>query len=666
MKSLFSADFFKCHGQKSPGEFIPPAVLCLFFFCAALKAEVEEAQVSGASDKCRDALISQTEESDKVLQYRERRALAREYMQAWEIDSVKRFFEIVLEDQPEGVSLSIPRDFKDEFEGWSVFLGLETEANPRPPRKKRSSPKRRNPKLSGRFRQSIQQTPQEENVEAASFSGKRRPPTRHVRGETKMSKGPSPFSQAPDGGIYSAPSRRGKLLSPADVPSQEQLEALLLQHDILTKTEYDKWRKTEGAVEAARPFHLPGYPTRLNFYDFSWRRLAKRAAAAGGRKIRTAPVKREDAPSQEQFEVLLLQHNVLTRTEYDRWKETEAARQFQLSGNPTIFYSNFSWRKFANKIAASAAGISVWLNPADAPSQEQFEALLLQHNVLTQTEYDRWKETGAALEAAGPAQLPVEPETFYRNFSWKKLANKAAGVSSGRKTKAATVKRENAPSQEQLEALLLQHDILTQREYSRWRKTKAALKAVRPYQLPFSPPEFYRDFKWRSLAERAAAAGGRKIKAAPVKRENALPQEQLEALLLQHDILTEITYGRWRKTEGAVEAARPYQLPSIPREFYRDFNWRSLAERAAAADGRTIGAAPIKRENAPSQEQLEVLLLQHSVLSRRRYERWRKTEEALRVARPFQLPSDPEGFYRDFNWSRFAKKAAAADAIHHK
>ncbi len=474
------------------------------------------------------------DETGRLEEYQRAKELAQMYVREMDIISKEEYIQFVMEERPEGLSLSPKRDFPDEFEGWDIFLGLPAAAKagggnessgleqPEPPEKPSSAPPPRGDESSGSER-------------------------------------PAPPEQA-----SSAPPR-AKLKLPGyfnkeNWLSQSQFERFLAFLDIRAEKEYASWLARLG-IRAVPVFHVldssPGSAVFLE-EEALWR-------AALGRP------KKDFQPSGAQRNEGADTAASLTGAERGAAKAARMEKSLKLPRHPDRFYPDFFWRRHAEKMFQLKGGRRMKqaaFSAKDAPPLEVFENLLLSAGIFRRKDYRKWIQTEEAQKAAEPYRLPFSPEHSFPGFSFQSWAAR-----NGQKTLADRVSSKDAPSLEFFENLLSQNNIVTRAEYLRWFRTAAAKELARPYKLPSNVVSCYPGFSWAKYAAKTAAAGGRRIRSS-LKKEDVPPLEIFESLLQRFNIRTKRAYLLKRKTEEMRKAARPYKLPVQPRDFYPGFSWK--------------------------------------------------------------------------------------------
>ena len=446
------------------------------------------------------------------LSYSEVKALSRYYVQEMDIDSVTAFIRFVLEEKPDGLSVSPGIKFPDEFEGWEIFLGL--------PLRSQTARKR---SVSARSRLLVED----------------------------LQPGGDDIS-----GLDEAGSADG-----SDFPSKNFFEGKIPGAD--TDTEI-------GGLD----------DEELVFLDDQRPRAPQKSRRSSRRTVR--PVKKKP-PNRPPTKAPLPPSNTKQSgaPESAVKKKVDEQAPFQ----KPLFRSNE--RK---KVRSMVKSLSPGRKRESYLLREDFESLLEFLDIRTEMEYLRWRahfdiqfvyvsdfQNTAVREskgAEGKRFLPRHVERFYPGFRWRQWSEKLNKKKGGRKMKEKPPAKEEILPRDSFERLTVSENILTKKEYRKWRRTKRAEALAKPYKLPPNAEHHYPGFRWSRHAEKAAEDSGRRLRP-HVRREEAPPYEMFKSLLYSHDINSRTEYANWRMTKEAVQAAAPYKLPSRPDIFYRNqgFAW---------------------------------------------------------------------------------------------
>ena len=98
------------------------------------------------------------------------------------------------------------------------------------------------------------------------------------------------------------------------------------------------------------------------------------------------------------------------------------------------------------------------------------------------------------------------------------------------------------------------------KEYNAWTKT-----AERPKDIPVSPPLTYKNKGWVSMSDWLGTANTYKI--------DWRPFEEAREFARSLDLKGEKEYRQWAKTD-----ARPLDIPSAPRNVYKNNGWVSMGD----------------------------------------------------------------------------------------
>ena len=524
-----------------------------FLVClSALSSISPPLEAAGKRSPCASALAVPSFTSDasfepeiitiEKLEYQKSKELTQMYVKEFDILSKEEFIKFVMEERPEGLSVSPKRDFPNEFEGWDLYLGLAGRTKPSGGAQKQKtfddSLKRLFEKIyddydadyydyetitrggaEGDFHDESEpalrggasdnsndlEPPDEKRMFEPSLQREKEPRLKTGRAARSGASSSSVVSDAnsdlrrrTEAG-ETASAAQAVQLNKEDWLSQNHFESLLTVLDIRTEAEYFRWTAQFGVRS------VPVSPASRNNPGES---VFPEDASESGRADRD----KESFRQSDGKRLRAQPTEILLKTAEEKGgaaDRMEQAPDKKIPRYPDRFYPNFSWRLHSEKMFQLKGGRQMKraaVSAKEAPPLEVFESLALKAGVFRRTAYREWIQTEEAQKAAEPYQLPPNPEHRYPEFSFKEWAAR-----NGQTTRAARVSSKNAPPLEVFESLALKARVFSARAYKKWRRTKEAQKAAEPYKLPYHPDRFYPGFSWKEHAAKAAGAVGRKI-----------------------------------------------------------------------------------------------------------------------------------------------------------
>ena len=522
----------------------------IFVWLLVFSLSLPRAVGAASPSSCHKAISSSTDGSS----YSDVKALSRLYVQELDIKSVADFIQFVREERPDGLSVSPGKDFPNEFEGWSVFLDLPSKSQA--VRKRSALP---------RSHLLTEDLPTDRD----DLSDKAlRPEDRDlsVLDEAFRSEGRDDLSVfdevlRPEDFDFGS-----KDSSPEDNQYPDTAFEISDLGDELFFSGDPKpqpKRKSKPSRETKPRTHSSTTPQKQPKKSEPTGKKRKSRATGKTRRSSALPPKSDDA-------------NIFQKLSF---------------GKPG------DWREAQSMVKSAGRGFK----REGFPPREIFEIFLKSFDIRTKTEYYRlrwrfdihfiyWSDSQNINAKEKQYPLPRHAARDYPGFHWREWSEKMNEERGGRRMKEAVPAKEDLLPRDSFERLTADEDILTKGEYRKWRLTKRAIDLAKPYKLPPNAEHHYPGFRWNRHAAKAAEGGGRKIKPR-LKKEDAPPFEMFKSLLRNHDINSRGEYKDWRVTEEAVQAAKPYKLPSKPGSFYRSFGFM-WSKWQAKSGKRKGGVAP--------------------------------------------------------------------------
>ena len=264
-------------------------------------------------------------------------------------------------------------------------------------------------------------------------------------------------------------------------------------------------------------------------------------------------------PFEEAHKVVLAL-NFKRNHEWKAWCKTR--RPPNIPANPYQVYKNCGW-----------LGYGQWLGSGRAPSQQKtmppFEQAVAHVHVLKLKTQKQWREWQRDVMDPEDVYLPATPDRNYKDSGWQGWAH---WLGCGHKYLSFA----------DAHKFVQKHNLKSRKDWLNWCKNGS-----RPANIPASPDQVYKDQGWQGFGH---WLGTGKI-APQLLNQQFLPFP--DALKYARSLKL-ASQEAWRKWRGSGK--RPSNIPSDPRNVYKDQGWQGLShwlgtakqDRPVAASGSSL------------------------------------------------------------------------------